>query len=250
MGWFYRIGRSVGPKLRKGQWYWNSLTGSEADAIEAEQHVGRDLHEEVVLQAGRAGTPAEIKWVEETGQRLASCVRNKQRRFHWTILAGESPNAFALPGGFVYITPGLLELMGRDPDELAFVLGHEMGHVIKQHPMERIMNDTALSAVARAMPAAGGAAGRWLQGSAMQLLQCAYSQENELLADRFGIKLAAAAGYEPSAGARLFERLSDREGRPSQIVLAEYFSSHPPLDVRIAELRKFVPVYGRDAGRG
>ncbi len=228
----------AGPKWRKTQWVWQSLAGSEREQITAEESFGRDLHEALIAQSGVDPDPAVQESVGRIGSALAACVRNPYRRFHFTVVAGSEPNAFALPGGFVHLSRALLELMGHDRDEIAFVLGHEMGHVIKQHAMERIFNDTAFSALARALPAGGGRIGATLKSSTLQMLQSAYSQDNELLADRFGARLARAAGFDPQAAPRMLARLRTLHGRQPQIPLAQYFASHPPLDLRIAELQK------------
>ena len=107
-GFFYNLGRKVGPKVRKGKWIWHSLTGTEADSIEAEYEVGLDLACEIRAQFG--GKSLRNEMVDEIGRRLTKRVVNKQRKFSFEIVEGDEPNAFALPGGVIFVTEPILKL--------------------------------------------------------------------------------------------------------------------------------------------
>ncbi|RKY04325.1 MAG: hypothetical protein DRP66_11875, partial [Planctomycetota bacterium] len=100
---------------------WQSLTGAEADAIAAENAAGADLASEVARQVKFISAGATQNLIADIGSRLAACVKNKHRRFHFAAVESAEPNAFALPGGYIYITGGLLELCRCRPDEIAFV---------------------------------------------------------------------------------------------------------------------------------
>jgi Zn-dependent protease with chaperone function len=130
------------------------------------------------------------------------------------------------------VTRPLLALC--DEDELAFVLGHEMGHVLLRHAIDRVMAHSALNAAVGRLAAGGGVFGRSLAGVAAALLSQGYSQDQELDADRAGVRLARAAGFDPAAGARLLGRLAGVRGDLAG--LSRYFSSHPPFEVRISHL--------------
>jgi predicted Zn-dependent protease len=231
-GLFYNLGRKVGPKVRKARWMWQSVAGSEADAIAVEQEVGRDLAGEIRRQLSCGQSPETNRTLAEVGQRLAACVVNKARRFNFETVEGPEPNAFALPGGFVFVSRSLVELCRHDPNEVAFVLGHEMGHVIRGHAMSRIVSNSAIAAASRAAPIRGLLAG-WFHRVGVQFLESAYSQDLESEADRFGVHLVAAAGYDPRASVRLLSRLAKLNSPGHQFDLGGYFSSHPPFDVRV-----------------
>jgi beta-barrel assembly-enhancing protease len=236
---FYNLGRMAGPKIRKGKWLWQSLVGSEDEAIAAEYDVGRDLAAEVARQAA-VWTDGEGSAVVRTaGSRLARCVADKRRRFTFLVMDVAEPNAFALPGGFIYVTGGLIELCRSDGDELAFVLGHEMAHVIRGHAIDRIVSDTAVGALSRTA-VARGALGVWIKRVGIQFLQSAYSQDREFEADNLGVRLVQAARFDAAAPERLLKRLCDldRQGRLSE--LTKYFSSHPPLLERANAVRAAV----------
>ena len=155
-GLFYNLGRMVGPKVRKGQWLWKNLTGSKAEAITAEYGVGCDMAAEVRGQVELCTEPGIKKLLGEVGSRLVSRVSDKRRRFSFEAVQSDKANAFALPGGFIFVTDSLIELCGRSPEETAFVLGHEMAHVIRGHAVERVVSDTAFSGLVRRLPGRGG----------------------------------------------------------------------------------------------
>ena len=128
----------AGRQFRKAKWYWDSVAGSEDDAIRAQQGIGREMAAAVREQApGPADADAQAL-LDDVAAVLAARVRNPAHRFEVAALAGDQPTAFALPGGYIFVAPALVALTGRDRDELAFVVGHEMAHVIRGHAIDRI----------------------------------------------------------------------------------------------------------------
>ncbi len=238
-GLFYNLGRKMGPKVRKAKWMWQSVAGSEADALKVEYEVGQDLACEVRQQLGPGRDDQTRGLLNEIGRRLAACTANQFRKFTFEIVEGTEPNAFALPGGFVFVTQSLVDLCSHNPDEVAFILGHEMAHIIRGHAMNRIISASAIAAVSRAAPVQGVLAG-WLRRVGVQFVESAYSQDLESEADRFGVHLAAAAGYEPRACVQLFSHLAELKTSARQIDLGSYFSSHPPFDVRIRNVNRLL----------
>jgi len=233
---FYNLGKMVGPHARKGKWLWQSLTGSEADIIRAEYDVGQDLAREIRQQVGLAPEPQVEQLLHEIGSRLTVRVANKQRKFKFDIIKGAEGNAFALPGGFIFLTATLVDLCQRKPDEIAFILGHEMAHVIRGHAMKRIISSSAMVAASRAAPARNLLT-VWLRKVGIRFFESAYSQKRELEADTLGARLAAAAGYEPYAPVQMLSRLAELRPTTKKIGLGSYFSSHPPFAVRIHNLK-------------
>src|SRR5207244_2206992 len=110
--------------------------------------------------------------------------------FHVHCLLAPVVNAFALPGGFIFLTRPLLELCQSDRAELAFVVGHEMAHIVQRHAIDRIMASSALNAAVGRFTMAGGIFGQSLAALAATLLSQGYSQDQELEADRIGARLA------------------------------------------------------------
>jgi predicted Zn-dependent protease len=216
---------------------WQSFTGTEADAIKVEYEVGLDLAREIRQQLGRQQQPQTDQVLNEIGNRLAACVANKSRRFNFETVNGPEPNAFALPGGFVFVTQSLVELCRYDKNEIACILGHEMAHIIRGHAMNRIVSNSAIAAASRAAPIRGVLSG-WLRKVGVQFLESAYSKDLESEADRLGVRLVAAAGYEPDAFMELFTRLAKLKSPPNELDLGSYFSSHPPFKVRIENIKR------------
>ena len=165
----------------------------------------------------------------------------------FTVELVENPriNAFALPGGHLYVTTAMLDTLQTEA-EAASVLGHEMAHVDLGHCIGRYQYELQAKKLGGeplgAMASLG--AGLMLQG---------YQDEQELEADRWGMRLAAAAGYHPQAGELLFQRILDRGSQnplpnsiPGEAVgavldgLEDYFASHPPNAVRIQNLERAI----------
>ena len=145
--------------------------------------------------------------------------------------------AFALPGGVIFIAQPLVDLCESDPDELAFVLGHEMSYIIRRHAIDRLISKKILSAAARASP------GRavfvpWIRRVGLQWLERAYSQDQEFEADELGVLLMRGAGFDPLGSVRVLARLQRLASSPAPSGLVAYLSTHPPVQERILRLRQ------------
>ena len=232
---FYRFGRLAGGKARKVKWMWSSLTGDETEAIRAEYGVGRDMAAVVRERSGCDADPALRTMLDETRDRLAGVVRNKLHRFEVDLVSDDQPTAYALPGGFIFLTRALIELCERDRDELAFVVAHEMAHVIRRHAINRVLRQTAFAAASMIAPGRGAIA-PWLRRVGLQWLERGYSQSQEFEADALGAILTRAATFDPHGALRLFtrfQRLDHATGAPG---LGTYLSTHPPIGERITRL--------------
>jgi predicted Zn-dependent protease len=220
-------GRSRKP-FRQAKWMWSWLAGTEAEAIQAEYEYGRECARQFAAQFPGKAPREKQEVVAAVGSRLAEAVKDRRREFRFTLVRASVSNAYALPGGFVFITEPLLDLCAQDRDELAFLLGHEMGHVLRGHAKSQLTAGAFLQAVTARLAGAGL--------MLRQLLNKGYSRELELEADGEGARLAAAAGFDPRAAARALGRLagvsSDNAG------LTEYFSSHPALAERVQKLEQ------------
>ena len=240
---FHNLGRKVGPTVRKAKWIWQSVTGSEAGAIKVENQVGHDLATEIKKQLKLDREHQSARILNEIGPNLTKCVARKLRTFNFEIVKSDEPNAFALPGGFIFITHSLVELCDRNQDELAFILGHEMGHVIRGHAMKRILSNSAINVASHAVSIHGQFTA-WLQKVGIQFLESAYSQELEFQADKLGVCLADTAGYDPNASKQLLKRLNKLTSSDTEFVLANYFSSHPSFEMRISNINQFLQKTG------
>ncbi len=236
---FYNLGKKIAPSARKAKWLWASVTGTESEIVQLEHDVGIDLAQEAREQVRFDADPDVNETLEAIGSRLAQKVVNKQRSFHFEPFLADDPNAFALPGGFVFVSRPIIALCHDSRDELAFVLAHEMGHIISGHAIERIVTNSAVSVASRAAPVRG-LLGGWLRRVGVQFLETAYSRDRELEADRLGVRLTAAAGYDPDASIRLLGRLAEMKTSSGPVDLGKYFATHPTFDLRIRSIRQFL----------
>jgi len=236
----YLFGRLAGRQVRKAKLIWDSVAGSEDDAIRAQQGLGREMAAAVREQAPEPVDPTVQPVLDEVAAALAARVRNPVHRFEVTAVAGDQPTAFALPGGYIFLAPALVEMTERDRDELAFAIGHEMAHVIRGHAIDRIKlewSQKALSAVSVATPA-GRTVAPWLRRVGVRWLEQAYSREQEFEADELGGRLMRAAGFDPQGCVRMLERFRSMESASDPLGVAAYLSTHPPVDDRIHHLRE------------
>ncbi|MFC1765212.1 M48 family metallopeptidase [Planctomycetota bacterium] len=236
-GFFYQLGRKVGPKLRQATWAWHSLFGDEDQRLAAEAAVGQDLTEAVLKQMPALSTDTRTIPATSILQQLVSHLRDQRRHFYVFVISDKSPNAFALPGGTVIVTNSLLTLCDNSSDQMAFVLAHEMAHIIKGHAMERLAMNAAITTVTKLGTVRKSIMG-WVQKVGVGALQGTYSQDHELEADALGIRLSRAAGYQAEAACQLLEALSRLSPTSSQEGLKSYFSSHPPLARRLSEIQR------------
>ena len=235
MGLFSHLGRSAAPAFIKGKWLWKSLAGSEEERVESEHAMGATLAREYRATAQLSDDTETIQRIKRLGDRLCKCLSNPDRRFAFDCVQAIEPNAFALPGGFIFVSRALADLCQSD-DELASVLAHEVGHVVMGHAI-----DGLLAAKVGGMLSGGHvsrkALGPLLDMLLSELLSKNYSRTQEFEADRFALRLMDAAGMNGRGMASLFERLDAlRDGEDSP--LGPYFTSHPPLRERIATAQR------------
>ncbi len=207
---------------------WSSFAGSEDEQIRAEREYGRECARAFALQFRGIASRADQQRVEAIGSKLACAVKDARREFRFSAVESKIANAFALPGGFIFITGSLLNLCNHDSDEIAFFLGHEIGHVLRGHAKDHMTANALLNAVMSRLPAAG----RMLRHA----MDKGYSQMLEFEADQEGMRLAAASGFRAGASVHALEKLAQIS--PDEGGLAEYLSSHPPVSERIRALEE------------
>jgi predicted Zn-dependent protease len=221
-----QLGRKARKPYRQAKWIWSWATGSEEESIRAEQEYGRECAREFIKQFPGDVPGRDQSLIEEIGARLAGAAGDPRMRFRFSAVASPAANAFALPGGFVFITHSLIRLCENDRDAIAFFLGHEIAHVILGHARDQLTAKTLLNAISARLAGAG----QLLR----QMVTKGYSRTLEAEADQTAVKLTAAAGFDARAAIRALQRLSRIS--PDNSGLAEYFSTHPSFAERIADL--------------
>lgn len=233
--WGRAIGRLTVPTLQKARWAWQTIAGSESDRIKAERELGGVLAHQIRAVSEGQAAESDIKLVRGIASALAARVKNRQLRFSVDVIRIGEPSAMALPGGYLFLSTSLLDLCNRYQDEIAFVLGHEMAHVMRGHASDRFLQESLLKVLTSRIGSATPLGGLVKQ-TTLQLLASTYSQDCEFEADELGSRLAHAAGHHPLASIRLLDRL--QRLRASESEIGQYFSSHPTPAERMRRLQK------------
>jgi predicted Zn-dependent protease len=210
-------------------------------SAEQEKELGAGENKKIEQGMGFVDDTAFTPYLDQLGQRLAEHSPRKNVTFQFHIVDMAEPNAFALPGGYVYVSRGLLALTNTE-GELAGVVGHEIGHVAAKHAVQRISKQAPLAVVFGIVSGITGLVSSTvgdLIGGVGDLAQSAifspYSRSQETEADEVGQQIAAEAGWDPgelSAFLATLERevvLHEKEPRKPS-----FFDSHPPTPDRVA----------------
>ncbi len=237
-GLFYQLGKRAAPAVVRARWLYRSLTGDESDRIKAEYAMGCYLTYLHTREGNLERDPKTVRWLNSLCARLSRALVNRERRFQVRCTSSPEANAFALPGGFLFVSTGLIDLCGSDTDEIAFVLGHEMGHVVKGHAFNRIVTSEVARLLSQRIPPLQGPLRPIATRVIRRLVTQGYSRRQELEADRFATRLTRVAGYDPEAAIPLFDRLRTQTGTNDES--NPYFSSHPPFKARIEKIRQAI----------
>jgi predicted Zn-dependent protease len=201
-------------------------------SLEKELALGKQIAQEIQRQAKVVDDPLISEYVNRIGQNL---VRNSDAHvpFTFQVIEGDSPNAFALPGGYVFVYTGLIKIASEE-DELAAAMAHEIAHVAARH-MTRQATRSQIAGIATIpliMLPGGGLARQELP---VGLLPFTRAAEEE--ADYLGVQYLYAAGYDPNGAVSILEKLSSLE-RKSPGTVARIFSSHPTDAARIQKTER------------
>ena len=232
---------------------------------------GRKAHKQVLAEYGVLANPRLQAYVNEVGQKLAKQSHRAQLEWSFTVLDSPEINAFALPGGFVYITRGLMAFLDSEA-ELAGVLGHEIGHVTARHGAQRatrqqnaglgVLAATVLGVLLESQGVGGATevASQLGQGVASGYV-ANYSREQETQADELGAEYLARNRYNPRNMIDIIRVLKNHESFMADQARAEgraasaggnWLSSHPSNDQRLNDIQRVAAGYSgsyQDDGR-
>lgn len=218
----------------------------------------RQLHLFPESQMTEMGATAFLQMQEQVSvdknpvvNRYVECVADaitaqlsESRDWEVRVFNDDTANAFALPGGKIGVHTGLFKV-AKTPDQLATVIGHEVGHVLAEHSNERVSTAFATNAGLQVMQALAGGGGSAEQQMAMGLLGLGaqfgillpFSRTQESEADTIGLQLMAKAGFDPRASVALWENMEQAGGEQPP----EFLSTHPSHGQRISNLQKRMP---------
>lgn len=223
----------------------NPATGRRQLILMSEQEeiqIGRQSDAEIRAQMGVYQDPALQEYVKGVGARLVTAAHRPNLPWTFTVVDEPAVNAFALPGGFIYLTRGILPFL-RDEAELAGVLGHEIGHVDARHSAEAYSKQlgAGLGLAVAGILAPSTQPLQGLAGTGLGILFLKYGRDAELESDRLGVTYASSSGWDPrgvpallSTLGRLDEAAGSRRGVPNWAL------THPPAADRVARVQEAV----------
>jgi len=240
----------------------NPVTGEAERTVldeQAELAEGRKAHPQILAEYGVVDDAQLQAYVNEIGQRLAKQSHRASLEWHFTVLDSPEINAFALPGGYVYITRGILAYLDSEAD-LAGVLGHEIGHVTARHGAQRATRQQTAglgvlaATILGAVLGAGDLASQVSQSVAAGYV-ASYSRDQELQADQLGAEYLSRVNLNPSNMVDVIQVLANQErfaadekreeGRATQERGAQWLASHPTNEQRLADIRQIASRYNK-----
>jgi len=212
-----------------------------------EKQMGDSIAKQVEEKFDETDDPLVQKRFEDIGKRLVRVCDRQDLVYHFKVLKAKEQkeryyNAFALPGGYVYMFDALMEVLETD-DRIAAVTAHELGHICARHSVKRLqgsLGTTALMILAIATAQDGRAVAK--ANEALAQLMMAYSREDEFEADALSVRYVKKAGFNPEGvlGSLLVLKRLRKEGRELKY---RYFKTHPYLSERIAMVRSEIKGY-------
>jgi predicted Zn-dependent protease len=224
---------------------------SEAQEIQ----LGKEMDPQVRQEMGVYEDAALQRYVSNIGMQLARASERPNLPWQFTVVDEPAVNAFALPGGYIYVTRGILAYL-HDEEQLAGVLGHEIGHVTARHSAQQYTQQQSagigLTLLGIFVPEARPYQG--LAETAFGLLFLKHGRDDELQADRLGVQYAAKGGWDPAGVAgmlRTLQRLDAASG--SNRGVPNFLSTHPAPGDRVQQVQRFIkenPIPVATSGRG
>jgi predicted Zn-dependent protease len=218
---------------------------SEAEEIA----IGQQQDVEIRREMGVYDDPELQRYVNDIGQQLARASHRPTLPWSFTIVDSAAINAFALPGGYIYVTRGILAYLD-DESELAGVLGHEIGHVTARHAAQAYTRQAqagiGLAILSIFVPSAAPFAD--LGSAGLSVLFLSHGREAELEADRLGVEYGSSAGYDPAGVPRFLATLA-RIHKLSERGVPNWLSTHPDPGSRVVKAEPVANKFASDAAR-
>jgi predicted Zn-dependent protease len=220
----------------------NPITGeSQRVDLTPEQEVAMGLQSAPQMAAEFGGELNDVRVqtaVKQIGMKLvnASHAKDSPYRFDFHVLADpETVNAFALPGGQIFITVGLLKRLENE-DQIAGVLGHEIGHVVNRHSAEHMAKQGMWQGIVQGVAlGSGDMSATQIAGFVTNAINMKYGRNDEIESDTYGLRYMKNAGYKPDNMIRVMEILAEASGGKGG---SDFMSSHPSPENRIAKIKE------------
>lgn len=225
--------------LLQGCATFNPATGrKEIILIDTAQEVslGTSIDARMQKELKLVADPSMQARLDTIGRRVAAASDRKDVRYHFRVVDDASLNAFALPGGYIYVNKGVLE--SATDDELACVVAHEVGHIAARHSVKQLQAAMGYNLLMAIIAGRAGAPALVTQSTDVifNAVNLGYSRQDELLSDRLAVRYAAAAGYDRRGMASFFRKLKQASDKAGPHFRLPFMSSHPPIEERISRV--------------
>jgi predicted Zn-dependent protease len=210
---------------------------------ESEVSLGRDMDLEVQRKLKILNDPQMQYRLNNIGLNVAGSSDRGDLNYYFRIVKDKELNAFAIPGGFIYVNSGLMDI--STDNELACVLGHEIGHIAARHSVKSLQANLGYQLI---MGIVFGVSGKKDMARAMNtvfnLVNLGYSRKDEFLADKLAVKYARRAGFNPYGMVTFFEKLKEEAQNKGPNFNLVFLSSHPPIEERIKNVKEEMKLHG------
>ena len=222
--------------------------------VKEEEDMSRQIMEMIHKYYKIVDDPSVVAYVNNIGKRILSALPQQPFKYRFYVIDEDVYNAFATPGGHIFVYTGLLDAM-EEEEELAGILGHEIAHVYCRHISQKIERSKKIGVATLAGIAAGillgvGGAGEAASAVTMgsmaagQTAELSYSRENEMQADQFGLKFTTAAGYSASGLLKILKKIRSKTWFGSDQI-PKYLMTHPAVEDRIAFIGSWIEARDR-----
>ncbi|MBS1494063.1 MAG: M48 family metalloprotease [Bacteroidetes bacterium] len=225
----------------------NPVTGEKQRvnlSVEQEITLGLQAAPQMIQEMGGEARDSKANaFIDKVGNNVVTKTEAGKSpfKFEFYLLAdSKTINAFALPGGQIFITTGLYKLL-KSEDQLAGVLGHEIGHVINRHASEQMAKQELTQQLVQATQVASGGYNAGMVAQYVgQMANLKYGRDDETESDKYGVKYLIQSGYKPEAMIEVMEILNEASGKNRS---PEFLSTHPNPENRIQKIKEYIQQY-------
>ncbi len=208
-----------------------------------ENRIGEAVTRSVLAQMPAHADPAWQQYLEDMGRKIAAVSERPAYHYRYYIVESSTVNAFAVPDGSIFVTTGLLKMIGQDQLALAGVLAHETGHIARRHGAETLQSELGFGLLSTIIFGFGNSAAKQAGNMTSQIMGLGYGREMELEADVCAVRYLARLGYPPDSSLKFLRSILPLEKDQHDITIEKYLRSHPPTTERIQYVEAYIRRY-------
>jgi predicted Zn-dependent protease len=214
-----------------------------------ENRVGELVTKSVLAQMPVHHDPAWQKYIEDMGHKIAAVSERPNYHYRYYIVESSTVNAFAVPDGSIFITTGILKMIGQNQLALAGVLAHETGHIARRHGAETLQSQLGAGLLSFLIFGMENTAAKQAGTMTSQLMDLGYGREMELEADVCAVRYLARLGYSPDSSLEFLRSILPLEKEHQDVTIEKYLRSHPPTTERIDYVQDYIRQHLKPAAR-